>query len=42
MLAGVYGVLAGPCQSPRASGLDMSSRRGLGYSGQAVKAGVRL
>ena len=36
VLAGVWGVLAGPCQSPRALGLDMSIRRGLGYSGQAL------
>ena len=36
VLAGVWGVLAGSCQSPRALGLDMSIRRGLGYSGRAL------
>ena len=29
-------MLAGPCQSPRALGSDMSIRRGLGYSGRAL------
>ena len=57
LLADVWGfwrVFAGPCQPTCALGLDMSIRRGLGYSGlalgcegceggrKAVKVGVRL
>ena len=35
-VGGCLGVVAGPCQSPHALGLDMSIRGGLGYSGLAL------
>ena len=36
------GGLAGHCQSPRALGLDMSIRRGLGFSGGFILGGRAL